>query len=178
MIRDNQSEIAKLAAEIDPNSTTLDAGPKESPTVERLLELTPSGFERLCQRLLQASGFENVIVTGRTGDGGIDGLARYPLGLVSFSVAFQCKRWRSAVGAKDIRDFRGAILGKAEKGLFLATSRYTPSATNEARRNGTVPIDLIDGQRLCSLIHDHDRRGSASIPLSAQPQSAAQTHKF
>jgi restriction system protein len=112
-------------------------------------ELDPSAFERLIQRLLRESGFVQVEVTGRTGDGGIDGkgIARIH-GLLSFHVVFQCKRYTGAVSAPEIRDFRGAMIGRADKGLFVTTGTFTRDAIKEALRDGAPPIDLIDGDQL------------------------------
>ena len=63
-----------------------------------LRSLPPKGFENLCQRLLRESGFEEVNVTGRTGDGGIDGQGILKVNpFVSFRVLFQCKRYKDAV---------------------------------------------------------------------------------
>ncbi len=115
-------------------------------------DLTPDAFERLCQRVLRESGFTQVAVTGRTGDGGIDGVGVLRLNLISFQVVFQCKRYEGAVGAGMIRDFRGAMVGRAEKGLFLTTGRFSPSAQREAVRDGAPAIDLLDGQELCGIL--------------------------
>lgn len=109
--------------------------------------LTPQAFERLVQRMLREAGFTQVEVTGRSGDGGIDGkgIARIH-GLMSFHVLFQCKRYVGAVGPGEIRDFRGAMVGRADKGLFITTGTFTPGAVKEAIRDGAPPIDLLNGQ--------------------------------
>jgi restriction system protein len=117
-----------------------------------LLELDPKAFERLCQRLLRESGFIKVEITGRSGDGGIDGVGVLRLNLLSFHVLFQCKRWRGSVGPSTIRDFRGAMVGRADKGLVLTTGNFTPEARKEATRDGAPPIDLVDGESLCDLL--------------------------
>ena len=121
----------------------------------RIQELSPGAFERLCQRLLRASGFVQVLVTGRPGDGGIDGQGVLQMArLVSFPVLFQCKRWQSSVGAGVIRDFRGAMLGRADRGLIIITSTFTSDARKEAIRDGAPPIDLIDGLALADNLRD------------------------
>jgi restriction system protein len=109
-------------------------------------KLTPAAFERLVQRVLREAGFTQVEVTGRAGDGGIDGkgIARIH-GLMSFRVLFQCKRYTGSVGPSEIRDFRGAMVGRADKGLFITTGTFTPAAVKEATRDGAPPIDLLDG---------------------------------
>ena len=114
-----------------------------------LQRMPPELFERLCQRLLRELGFDEVTITGRSGDGGIDGtcILRGKT-LISFSVAFQCKRWKNAVGPNVVRDFRGAMGGRAEKGMILTTSTFTKDAKAEAVRDGVTRIDLIDGDLL------------------------------
>ncbi len=109
-------------------------------------ELDADTFERLTQRILRESGFVSVEVTGRTGDGGIDGkgIARIH-GFMSFHVIFQCKKYQGSVSAGAIRDFRGAMVGRADKGLFITTGTFTPAAVKEATRDGAPPIDLVDG---------------------------------
>ncbi|MFQ5533579.1 MAG: restriction endonuclease [Sphingomonadales bacterium] len=114
--------------------------------------LDPSAFERLCQRLLRESGFTKVEVTGRSGDGGIDGAGVLRVNLLSFHVRFQSKRYSGSVGSSEIRDFRGAMVGRADKGLFITTGRFTKEAEREAVRDGAPAIDLIDGIELCRLL--------------------------
>jgi restriction system protein len=120
----------------------------------RLLQIEPSAFERLAQRLLREAGFLNVSVTGRSGDGGLDGVGVYRLSLVSFPTFFQCKRYKGSVSAGAVRDFRGAMAGRGEKGLLITTGTFTREATAEATRDGAPPIELIDGDRLCDLLKE------------------------
>lgn len=126
---------------------------------ERLLGILklmdPSAFERLAQRLLREAGFTKVEVRGKSGDGGIDGVGVLRVNLVSFQVFFQCKRWKGSVGASEIRDFRGAMMGRADKGLFITTGTFTSQASDEATRDGATAIDLIDGGRLCELLKEN-----------------------
>ena len=126
---------------------------------ERLLkalgEMHPAAFERLCQRLLREAGFTRVEVTGKTGDGGIDGTGVLRMNLLSFQVIFQCKRWQGSVGASTVRDFRGAMVGRADKGLILTTGAFTADARREATRDGAPAIDLVDGEALCDLLKQH-----------------------
>jgi restriction system protein len=120
--------------------------------LECLLKMEPSAFERLCQRILRESDFVKVEVTGKSGDGGIDGIGVLRLNLLSFHVFFQCKRWKGSVGASTIRDFRGAIVGRADKGLVITTATFTSDARREATRDGAPAIDLVDGDTLCDLL--------------------------
>ena len=120
-----------------------------------LANLAPSAFERLAQRMLRELGFTQVAVTGRSGDGGIDGrgIARVNT-VMSFHVLFQCKRYKGSVGPSEIRDFRGAMVGRADKGLFITTGTFTPAAVKEATRDGAPPIDLIDGGEFAAQLKE------------------------
>lgn len=110
------------------------------------------GFERLCQRLLREAGFQQVTVTGRSGDNGIDGHGILELNaFVTFKVLFQCKRYTGTVGAPQVRDFRGAMEGRADKGIILTTGTFTQEAKREARRDGARPIELVDGDKLVEM---------------------------
>ena len=123
--------------------------------LEALKQMTPDAFERLCQRLLRESGFIQVEVTGRSGDGGIDGKGVVKLGgILSFHVIFQCKRYRDSVSSGAIRDFRGAMVGRADKGLFITTGTFTRDARLEAQRDGAPPLDTIDGDELVIMLKD------------------------
>ena len=121
-----------------------------------LREMPSDAFERLCQRMLREHGFTKVEVTGGPGDEGIDGMGVLRVGLVSFQVVFQCKRYEGRVSSKQIRDFRGAMMGRADKGLVLTTGHFSPSAEREAVRDGAPAIDLIDGEELCQLLKERD----------------------
>lgn len=144
-----------------PPSREADEIEAELPTqtwIERILSalgtMDPQAFERLCQRLLRESGFIKVEVTGKPSDGGIDGIGVLRMNLVSFQVLFQCKRWKGPVGASVVRDFRGAMVGRADKGLIITTGTFTSDARKEATRDGAPAIDLIDGENLCFLLKD------------------------
>lgn len=118
-----------------------------------LLSLPPAGFERLSQRLLREAGFTNVVVTGQSGDGGIDGYGILQVNpLVSFKVLFQCKRYSKSVVPSQVRDFRGAMSGRADKGIIITTGTFTAEAKREATRDGAPPIELIDGEKLLDML--------------------------
>lgn len=147
------------------NKSRIDIEDKEAPwegqewrdDLYKLLtkEISPDAFERLTQRLLRESGFVQVEVTGRTGDGGIDGKGIVRIhGFMSFHVIFQCKKYQGAVSAGDMRDFRGAMVGRADKGLFITTGTFTPAAIKEATRDGAPPIDLVDGEQLADKLKE------------------------
>lgn len=139
-------------AEVDDASTETDDWKEH--LLSCMLAMSPAGFEQLAERLLRAAGFINTSVTGRSGDGGIDGLGVYRLSLVSFPVFFQCKRYKGSVGPEKVRDFRGAMAGRGDKGLLITTGTFTREARAEATREGAPPIDLIDGERLCELLKE------------------------
>jgi restriction system protein len=164
----NQLADAKAA----PATTSITTLPSEETLVEsttlwtditsyriKLLEvlkaLPPAGFERLCQRILREAGFEQVTVTGRTGDGGIDGHGILQLNpFVSFKVLFQCKRYAGTVGASQVRDFRGAMMGRADKGIIMTTGTFTADAQKEAHRDGVPPIELVNGEKLIDMFEN------------------------
>jgi restriction system protein len=121
--------------------------------LDALKSMPPDAFERLCQRVLRESGFIQVEVTGKSGDGGIGGRGVVTLGgILSFHVIFQCKRYRDSVSSPAIRDFRGAMVGRADKGLFITTGTFTRDARFEAQRDGAPPLDLIDGDELVAML--------------------------
>ena len=123
--------------------------------IELLLEISPDAFERLCRRILRESGFIEVTVTGRSGDGGIDGRGIYRMGgLISFTVLFQCKRFRGSVTPSLVRDFRGAMAGRSDKGMIITTGNFTRDAKREATRDGVPLIDLIDGSSLAEKLKE------------------------
>ena len=141
----------------DDDSPDLNGDPDQwkGDLLERLLAMSPDAFERLAQRLLREAGFRNVEVLGRSGDGGIDGVGVYRLSLVSFPTYFQCKRFRGSVPAGAVRDFRGAMSGRGDKGLLITTGSFTRSAKEEATRDGAPPVDLVSGNELCDLLKEY-----------------------
>lgn len=152
--RRQQTDAADTAAEseeTEPEELTW-----QEQLLDSLMQLHPAAFERLAQRLLREAGFISATVTGRSGDGGIDGLGVYRMSLVSFPVFFQCKRCVGSVGAGAVRDFRGAMAGRGDKGLLITTGTFTADAKAEATRDGAPPLDLIDGSRLCELLKQYE----------------------
>lgn len=128
----------------------------ETEALDTLKKISPEAFERLCQRVLRESGFIQVEVTGRSGDGGIDGRGVVKLGaILSFHVHFQCKRYKDTVPAPVIRDFRGAMVGRADKGIILTTGTFTREAKAEALRDGAPPLDLIDGEEFVQMLKQY-----------------------
>lgn len=156
-IRKERFKLAKLeAAEVDleEKAPSEDEEPGTgSSLIDTIRTLPPTGFERLCQRILRESGFADVTVTGKSGDGGIDGHGVLQINeLVSFRVLFQCKRYQGSVGSGEIRNFRGAMSGRTDKGIFITTGSFTSEAQKEAVRDGVPPIELVDEYKLVSLM--------------------------
>lgn len=121
-----------------------------------LQNMDPYGFERLSQRLLRECGFTQVSVTKKSGDGGIDGTGKLKInGIVSFNVAFQCKRYKGLVSSGDIRDFRGSLTTDIEKGIFITTGSFSKAAKDEATTPGKKQIDLIDGEEFISKLAEY-----------------------
>jgi len=132
------------------------APPPEDHWKDRLLavlrRMPPDAFERLARRVLREAGFIKVEVTGKSGDGGIDGVGVLRVNLLSFQVVFQCKRYQGSVGSPVVRDFRGGMIGRSDKGLIITTGTFSGEAKREATRDGAPAIDLIDGDQLCDLL--------------------------
>lgn len=121
-----------------------------------LINMDPFSFERLTQRVLRECGFTDVVVTKRSGDGGIDGYGKLKInGVISFNIAFQCKRYQGTVGAPEIRDFRGSLTRNIEKGLFVTTGTYSSAAKEEAANIGKQQIDLIDGEDFIEMLAEY-----------------------
>lgn len=153
------AQVRKMAAPKKPQRAASEPSDEQAPPdhwkddlLDQLKKMDPGGFERLSQRLLREAGFVKVEVMGRSGDGGIDGTGVLRVNLLSFQVLFQCKRYSGSVGAGAIRDFRGAMIGRCDKGLFITTGTFTIDAQREATRDGAPAIDLVDGDHLCELM--------------------------
>ena len=137
------------------DETSAEDADYKSELLALIKSLPPDGFERLCQRVLRESGFQEVTVTGKTGDGGIDGIGVLQVNpFVSFNVLFQCKRYQGSVTPSQVRDFRGAMAGRADKGIMMTTGTFTVEAKKEARRDGAAPIELVAGEDLVKLFED------------------------
>jgi restriction system protein len=156
---DDDKRVKELASPADSLAGVVEADELEAiephwkdQLLAVLRGIAPYAFERLAQRLLREAGFLKVEVTGRSGDGGIDGIGVLRVNLLSFQVLFQCKRYQGSVGASAIRDFRGAMVGRSGKGLVMTTGTFTAEAKREATRDGAPAIDLIDGDQLCDLL--------------------------
>ncbi len=142
-----ETEITDVGAEVETPELA-----EESKLLDVLQSLSPEGFERLCKRLLHEYGLEKVAVTGKSHDGGIDGMGLLRLNpFVTMKVLFQCKRVRKSVSRAQVGDFRNAVMGRADKGILLTTGWFSSEAEKEANREGVLPIELVDGERLVEL---------------------------
>lgn len=147
----NDSELFNDGVEIPE-----ELEPWRQELAEILYNMNPFAFERLAQLLLRECGFTQVVVTKKTGDGGIDGTGKLRInGIFSFNVAFQCKRYSGSVSAGDIRDFRGSLTTDIEKGVFITTGRFTRAAKEEASNAGKQQIDLIDGDEFINKLIEY-----------------------
>lgn len=152
IVEEKKASGKALPSTDEPISTDVDSQDHKSDLLSLIKSLPPDGFERLSQRLLRESGFQQVIVTGRSGDGGIDGIGVLLVNpFVSFNVLFQCKRYQGTVTPSQVRDFRGAMMGRADKGIIITTGTFTLEAKKEARRDGVPPIELVDGETLLEM---------------------------
>ena len=129
--------------------------------LERVLANTPEFFERLVLRLLQKMGYggfseDAAQHTGRTGDGGIDGIIHEDaLGLDP--IYLQAKRYKGSVPDNEVRDFIGALaIRGGRKGVFITTGRFADNAKAHARTSQQQRIALIDGPALAALMIKHD----------------------
>jgi restriction system protein len=133
----------------EPGSRDAEIKDHRTALLDLIKSLSPGGFERLSQRLLRESGFQHVTGTGKTNDGGVDGIGILQVNpFVTFTVLFQCKRYQGVVNPSQVRDFRGAMAGRADKGLIITTGTFTLEAKKETRRDGVPPIELVDGDIL------------------------------
>jgi restriction system protein len=144
-----EKEIIEEQEESEPD----DVQPNNLPDLLQVLQsLTPEGFEKICQRLLRESGFEQVTVTGQSHDGGIDGYGTLEMNpFVSFKVLFQCKRYKGTVSRAQVGDFRNAMIGRAEKGIIMTTGSFSTDAIKEANRDGAPHVELVDGEKLVEM---------------------------
>jgi restriction system protein len=156
----SKSDMGELTDEIPDAQTE-----HRSILLKKIMTVSPEGFERLCQRLLRESGFESVTVTGRSGDGGLDGIGVLQVNaFVSFKVLFQCKRYSGSVSPSQVRDFRGAMQGRADKGIIITTGTFTSEAKKESVRGGVPPIELVDGEKLLDMFE--------TLELGLKPKKA------
>ena len=153
--RTSQRTDVEAQSEAIAEGSVEQLGNHRQEVLDLMQNLPPAGFEQLCQAILREAGFIEVSVTGRSGDQGIDGHGTLQINpLVSFRVLFQCKRYRESVAASHVRDFRGAMAGRADKGIIITTGSFTAEARREGSRDGVPPIELIDGDKLVDMLEN------------------------
>ena len=154
---DGEAHLAALAYAQSPNLEDVTeeyVASFKQKVLNKLLDLSPSQFEQFAAALLKAFGFSGISVTGKTGDGGIDGHGQLRVGLAAIRAAFQCKRWQNSVGSKEVQELRGAIQGQFEQGYFFTTSTFTRSAQQESIKMGAVPVILFEGEQIVEIMID------------------------
>ena len=155
-VLDEKEVLSSVRTKISPIVPPPEFEPWKKELAGVIQTMNPYGFERLTQKVLRECGFSQVKVTKKSGDGGIDGVGQLKINdIVSFNVAFQCKRYSGVVGSPCIRDFRGALSAGIEKGLFITTGTFSTSAYEEACSPGKKQIDLIDGKELVDILINH-----------------------
>jgi restriction endonuclease Mrr len=124
--------------------------------LQKLNDLKPKQFEEFAGALLKGYGFRKILITGKTGDGGIDGHGQLKVGLAVVNAAFQCKKWQDSVGPKEVQAFRGAIQGQFEQGYFFTTSRFTKRAQEESLKPGAAPVFLFEGDQIVDIMMEKE----------------------
>lgn len=155
-LRKPQKSIETDAEPSNPENAPAEAKTWRQRIYDILINMDPYAFERLTQRVLRECGFTDVTVTKRSGDGGIDGYGKLKInGVISFNIAFQCKRYQGSVGAPEIRDFRGSLTKNIEKGVFITTGSFSKAARDDAENMGKQQIDLIDGEDFIDMLAEY-----------------------
>lgn len=156
---ETETEVKTPLEMLEDSYTTLRSNLADE-LLSNIAKCSPKFFENLVVDLLVGMGYGGSIIDagqtiGKSGDGGIDGIIKEDkLGLDIIYI--QAKRWEGPVGAKEIRNFVGALAGqKANKGVFITTSCFTKDAINFVQQIQQKVI-LIDGQQLAQLMIDYD----------------------
>lgn len=152
----SESDIKKVEAiqeDGEPTSST----PNIQPTlIEVLQNLSATGFEQLCGRLLREYNFENIEITPQSHDGGIDGYATLKINpFVNLSVYFQCKRYTGTVPTEKVQAFIGVMetnKRSVEKGLMITTGSFAKAAIEIEKNN--IKLELIDGDKLVEMFEE------------------------
>ncbi len=136
---------------------------------KRLLGMQWDLFEELIARLLAEMGFEEIEVTSRSKDGGIDARGTLVVGdVIRTRMAIQVKKWKRNVQAPVVQQVRGS-LGTHEQGLIITTSDFSAGACKEAARPDAIPVALMNGEQLVVLLVENgigvERRSHDLIEL-------------
>lgn len=121
-----------------------------------LLDMDPFDFEHLVKRLLEEMDYQNVEVTSRSGDGGVDVVGDIELGITSVREVVQVKKHRRTIQRKDLDALRGSLYRfNAVRGTIVTTSSFASGAQEAAFATGVAPITLIDGDKLIDMLIKH-----------------------
>lgn len=124
---------------------------------DALRAIDPYQLEHLVGTLLQAMGYENVEVTQRAGDGGIDVVGDIRVGITYVREVVQVKRYRANIQRKVLDQLRGSLHRfKAYRGTIITTGGFAKGVKDAAFEIGAPPITLIDGDRLIDLLIEHN----------------------
>lgn len=154
LFRDRGPVREKLIRKFGPELFFTNEGIKNSERglLDRLREMDPKSFERICREFLQKSGILRINVTGRTSNGSFEGTGVIQISTVFFRVFFRCRRSSEAIDKNEIINFRGTMVGRAENALYITTNRFSEPAVDESNRDGVPPICLINGVDLCDQL--------------------------
>jgi len=140
--------VIQTQQELEPDSVE-----NKIKLIEILQTLSPVGFEHLCGRLLREYDFENIEITKKSHDGGIDGFATLKLNpFVNLSAFFQCKRYKGTVPIDQVQAFIGVMetnKRSVEKGLLITTGSFSKNAYEIEKAN--IKLELIDGDKLVEM---------------------------
>lgn len=159
-LKDNKNTVEGVTKEIINAQETVETDEGQAlinPSLIEILQRIPAvGFEHLCGRLLKEYNFEDIEITQRSHDGGIDGYATLKLNpFVSLSVFFQCKRYQGTVPTEKVQAFIGVMetnKRSVEKGLMITTGSFARNAIEIEKAN--IKLELIDGQKLVEMFEN------------------------
>lgn len=122
--------------------------------IDRIQEMDPFQFEYLVAELLRKIGYENVNVTKRSGDKGIDVIGNLTVGgLTSVKTVIQVKRYKTGnnISGKYITQLRGSA-EVDQRGLIITTSDFTKDGIVESKALNKMPVALVNGAKLIELL--------------------------
>jgi restriction system protein len=123
---------------------------------KRLSSMSPYLFEHLIGRLLEAMGYEDVIVTKASGDQGVDVIAKAQFGITTVTEVVQVKRHQGSINRPTLDQLRGVLpLHHAIRGTLITLGKFAGGCIEAAVFPGAAPITLIDGEKLLDLLIEH-----------------------
>ena len=155
-------DYAVKEAEADPKRRVLRAinnfnESQKKSLKEHLSKIDPDDFQVLIRDLLDKMGYDNVRVTGASGDKGVDVVATVQFGITTIEEFVQVKRHQGAIGRPILDQLRGALpLHKAIRGTLITLGNFTSGCKDAALFQGAAPITLIDGEHLLDLLIENE----------------------